>query len=235
MKNDPDVVRAEYASEAGLLGRRAAYRYADGPDAPGMAFDAVAEVSPRRVLEVGAGPGELAARIRDELGAEVVALDSSERMVELARERGVNAHVGDVQELPFADGEFDCAVAAWMLYHVPDVQKAIAELARVLKPGGRLVAVTNGVDHLRELRELIGMEPEIRSAFDGSNGEALLRERFAHVETRDASGWIRFPDRATVQSYVDATATLHQAEHELPAFDGGLDVRRTPVVFVAAK
>ena len=44
-----------------------------------------------------------------------MAVDQSERMVELASARGVDACVGDVQELPFADESFDCAVAAWML------------------------------------------------------------------------------------------------------------------------
>jgi SAM-dependent methyltransferase len=235
VKNDPDVVRAEYASESGLLGRRAAYRYGRGPDAPSLAFDAVAEVAPRRVLEVGSGPGELAVRIREELGAEVVAIDSSERMVELARERGVDARVGDVQELPFADGEFDCAVAAWMLYHVPDVDRAVGELVRVLKPGGRLVAVTNGVDHLYELRELIGMEPLIETPFDGTNGPPLLRRHLAHVEERDASGTIEFPDRDAVAAYVEASAGLHEGHRTVPPFEGGLVVRRTPVVLVATK
>ena len=46
--------------------------------------------------------------------------------------RGVHAVIGDVQELPFPDADFDCAVAAWMLYHVPDLDRGIAELARVL-------------------------------------------------------------------------------------------------------
>ena len=54
--NDPEVVRTEYATERGLEGRRAAYRYADGPDAREVAFDAIAEGGPERVLEVGAGP-----------------------------------------------------------------------------------------------------------------------------------------------------------------------------------
>ncbi len=146
-QNDPAVVAEEYASEKGLLGRRAAYRYATGPDSPELAVEAVLEVGPRRVLEVGCGPGEAAERIAAS-GADVEAVDSSERMVELARARGVAARVGDVQELPFEDASFDAALGAWMLYHVPDVERAISELARVLRPGGRLVAVTNRVEHL---------------------------------------------------------------------------------------
>ena len=88
------------------------------------------DVAPQSVLEVGCGEGELAERVQRELGAEVVALDQSERMVELTRRRGVDARVGDVQDLPFPDECFDVAVAAWMLYHVPDLDRGLGELAR---------------------------------------------------------------------------------------------------------
>ena len=82
--DDPDVVRREYANERGLCARAAVYRGVAGPDARDLAFEAVREVRPSRVLEVGCGPGENAARIRDELDGDVVALDLSPRMVELA-------------------------------------------------------------------------------------------------------------------------------------------------------
>ncbi|MGH2932905.1 MAG: class I SAM-dependent methyltransferase [Gaiellaceae bacterium] len=233
--HDPDVVRSEYSTEAGLAARRAAYRDATGPDAREMAFEAVAEVAPRRYLEVGCGPGELAERVGSELGAEVVAVDTSARMVELARARGVDARVGDVQDLPFADASFDCAGAAWMLYHVPDVPRALGELARVLRPGGRLVAVTNHLSHLHELRELLGLPPASAWTFSGDNGEELLRRVFPHVETRDAAGGVTFPDRDAVLSYVRSSMTLFEGKDDVPAFDGPLTVRRSPVIFVAEK
>ena len=228
--DDPAVVRREYASERGLTGRIAAYRYAEGPDAQRLALDAVAEVSPRRVLEVGCGTGVLAELIAREVGAEVVALDQSERMVELTRARGIEAHVGDAADLPFIDGAFDCAVAAWMLYHVIDVPCALAELARVLRPEGRLVAVTNSVEHLRELADLLGV---VRPAypFSAENGEELLRVAFAHVERRDAYGYLVFPNRAKAQAYVDASIVWQGGS--LPPFDGPLRVSRAPTVFVA--
>ena len=231
--NDPDVVRREYASETGLAGRKAAYRFAEGPDAREFAFQAIAEVSPRRVLEVGCGEGELAERVARELGAEVVALDQSARMVELTAARGVDARVGDVQKLTFAAGDFDCAVAAWMLYHVPDVDGALAELARVVRPGGRLVAVTNGREHLREIRELLGGEFPTRN-FSDENAEQLLSQHFERVECRDASGWINFPDREELEAYVNASRTLWG--RDLPdSFDGTLRVRRAPLIYVADK
>jgi SAM-dependent methyltransferase len=229
--NDPALVAREYSTEKGLLGRRAAYQWSEGPDPREMTFQAVAEVAPQRVLEVGPGPGELSHRIKSELGADVVAVDISERMVELTRARGIEAIVGDVQDLPFADGWFDCAVAAWMLYHVPDVERGIAELARVVRPGGRLVAVANGADHWDGLRELV-TDQRGELCFTSENGAELLGRSFARVERRDATGWIVFPDRQTAQEFVQSAMTL---EGELPEFDGPLRVRRSPYVFVAEK
>ena len=226
--DDPAVVREEYASEARLAARKAAYRFAEGPDPREIAFAAVAEAQPRRILEVGCGEGELAERMLNELGAEVVAVDQSARMVEITRGRGVDARVDDVQDLPFADGEFDVAVAAWVLFHVPDVDRAISELARVAR---RLVAVTNGTDHLRELYGLLGVERPAM-VFNAENGREQLERHFSHVERRDAGGWVAFPDRAAAQSYIDAAIVT---KGQLPEFDGPLRVRRTPVVFVATK
>ncbi|HEX4747674.1 MAG TPA: class I SAM-dependent methyltransferase [Gaiellaceae bacterium] len=233
--NDPEHVREEYASEAGLLGRRAAYRWATGPDALEVLFETIESSQPRVLLEVGCGPGELAERIQRELGASVVPLDISPRMVELARERGVDARLGDVQELPFDDGSFDCVVAAWMLYHVPDVDCALGELARVLRPGGGLVAVTNYLDHLQELRALATGFPRPESAFSGDNGRELLARHFATIEERDVGGTIHFPDRDAVVSYLRASITLKGAEARLPDFDPPFVVRRHPTIFVAHK
>ena len=136
--DDPELVRREYADDARLAGRTAAYRFAEGPDARETALEAVAEVEPRHVLEVGCGRGELAERLVREVGVEPIAADLSKRMVELTRSRGVDARVADIQDLPFVDGQFDCALAGWMRFHVPDLDRVLRELKRGLGPGGRL-------------------------------------------------------------------------------------------------
>lgn len=229
--NDPAGVAVEYSDECGLLGRRQAYNHAEGPDSPALAVAAVLEIRPRDVLEVGCGPGEAAEQIAAS-GAKVTAIDSSERMVELTRARGVDCQVGDAQRLPFADGSFDCVLAAWMLYHVPDVDRAASELARVLRPGGRLVAVTNRREHLQELHRLFEAWPA--SSFDDVNGPAVLRRYFSRVEERDVGGWINFPDRETVLAYIGAMRQFVPAPLPLDV-DVPLRVRRAPVIYVATK
>jgi len=183
--NDPANVAEQYASEQNLQARRSLYEELDGENTPDVLWRLIAEHAPRRVLEVGGGPGELAARMQDELGAEVSFVDISPRMVELARARGLDAEVGDVQELRFADESFDTVVAAWMLYHVPDRDRGLAEIARVLEPGGTLFAVTTSLRHLQELRDLVHYPPGHEEWFSRESGEAFLSQHFARVERRD--------------------------------------------------
>ena len=230
--DDPKVVREEYASEARLAVRKAAYARGGGPDPHAILFSAIADARPRRVLEVGPGEGEFAERMQSELGCDVIAIDQSQRMVDLTRARGVDAKLGDVCDLPFDDGTFDCAVAAWMLFHVADIDRALSELARVLRPSGRLAAVTNSRQHWRELKDLLGTEG-FPTTFDAEDAERLLSGHFARVVAHDASGWLAFTNRDEAQRFVDSTMIF--AGCEVPDFEGPLKVRRTPVIFAADK
>jgi ubiquinone/menaquinone biosynthesis C-methylase UbiE len=234
--DDPALVADEYADETRLRRRASAYTgEATAVDARVPAVGAVLAAAPRRVLEVGCGWGELAEWLARETDAQVVAIDLSPRMVELARERGVDARVADVQELPFADGEFDVAVAAWMLYHVPDLARAIAELARVLRPGGRLVAVTNSRFHLMELRDLVGSGPSTLS-FARETGEELLAPQFARIRREDIDGRLEFAERAEVEEYVRASISMSPFVGNLPAVvDEPFFARRANSIFIADK
>jgi SAM-dependent methyltransferase len=228
---DPELVRGEYQSERRLEARAFVYRWADGPDAVEMCVSAVVEARPGRVLDAGCGRGNIAERVAAESGATVIGLDQSERMVALTRSRGLEAVVGDVRALPFENGSFDSALAAWMLFHVEEVDAALAELARVLRPGGRLVAATNGESSMRELRDALGAGP-LMTSFSVENGEQQLRRHFRTVERRDASGTVRFPDRRAAQEYIDASITLLSGK--LPeGLPEPFVVTRSSCVFVA--
>jgi GrpB-like predicted nucleotidyltransferase (UPF0157 family)/SAM-dependent methyltransferase len=233
--DDPNLVASEYASETALEERNAAYRgLSVGVDAERVAREAVLATGPRRVLEVGCGTGEFALSLRAGGIAEIVAVDISPRMVEIATARGVDARVGDVERLAFDEGEFDCAVAAWMLYHVPHLDRALAELARVVAAGGRFVACTIANDtRPDELDRLLQTSPDAGYTFSSENGREMLLDHFERVDQTDCPFTLVFPDHHALRRYVAALPTRGHLADAVPAFEG--EFRRTArlTVFVA--
>lgn len=113
-------------------------------------------------LDVGSGDGtmltELANRVPHQ---QLFALDQSAGMLAANRQKTIAAGLGNVayvngeaEALPFADDSFALVTANHMLYHVPDIAHAVAEMHRVLKPGGTFIATTNVRGNYRELGEL---------------------------------------------------------------------------------
>jgi ubiquinone/menaquinone biosynthesis C-methylase UbiE len=232
---DPELVAREYADERRLAVRRRVWNeFLEGPSSDEVCYEAVAEAWPRDVLEVGAGWGEMAARIRDGLGASVVATDRSARMARLARGRELTVLVADASASPFRDRSFDAAVANAMLYHVPDLDRAVGELARVLRDDGRLVATTFGRGHLREVWDLVG-GPDVGLSFRAENGADVLRRSFANVEHRRASGLVTFPNAREIRTYVASTITRSHLADRVPELDGPFAARSDFAVFVATQ
>jgi len=105
------------------------------------------DVTGRRILDAGCGAGPLSAALRDR-GAVVTGIDASAGMLAPARRRlgdDIALHLGSLSDpLPFDDGAFDDVVASLVLHYLEDWGPTLAELRRVLRPGGRLIA---SVDH----------------------------------------------------------------------------------------
>ena len=137
--NDFDSFAEVYSAENEI---NLANAYYERPATLALAGD----VAGRRILDVGCGSGVLFAALRDR-GAVVTGFDSSVGMLELARRRlGDDADllVADLSRpLPFPDGAFDDVVASLVLHYLEDWAAPLAELRRVLKPGGRLIASVN--------------------------------------------------------------------------------------------
>lgn len=109
-------------------------------------LDLAGDVAGRRILDVGCGAGPLLAALR-ERGAVVTGVDSSTKMLELARQRlgdGADLHPADLRSpLPFPDGAFDDVIACLVLHYLEDWTAPLTELRRVLAPGGRLIVAVN--------------------------------------------------------------------------------------------
>lgn len=160
--SEQDLVREQYATDGNLRARIELHERFSTTSVsyPRWAFDGYDFGDEADVLEVGCGNGLIWLENLDRIpaGWRLTLTDLSPGMIEAARavlgERARYA-VADVQELPFEDASFDAVIANHMLFHVEDRPRALGELARVLRAGGKFRATTIGHEHLRVLRELV--------------------------------------------------------------------------------
>ena len=220
---DPKAVAEEYASEEALRERWAVYdELLEGPDDGEVVRARILAARPRRLLDVGSGFGELCAWATTNLDAQVVAVDSSPRMVELSAQAGATAILADMRALPFPDGSFDCVVARASIYHVPDPERAIAEAARVLAADGLFLATTGSDDEAHERlaawESLFGepIPPYPPLSFSRENGRHLLLRSFRQVEQVDCDAVLVFPTRERLVRYVRALVVGKEAADRVP-------------------
>jgi SAM-dependent methyltransferase len=193
---DPgDAVAAQYQNSANLNARASLHeRYGSGPPWQRWVFDQIDLRAGQMVLEVGCGPGNLWRENAERLPwAAYVLTDRSRAMAVEARRStqpggaAFESGIADVKSLPFGDACFDVAIANHMLYHVPDLEAALSELKRVVKPEGRFVAATNGAGHMREVDALISRHLTLTGRgsmvtdFSLESGSVALRRHFADV------------------------------------------------------
>ena len=147
------------------------------------------------VLDIGCGPAWFWASVTKDIPEtlRLTLADQSSGMIDEAVPRcsalpfaSVTGKQADATALPFEDASFDTVIAMHMLYHVADQKAAIAEMRRVLKPGGRLAVTTTGIGNMREIYALttvLGSPPEDPSAiaFGYERAEELMRAEFGNV------------------------------------------------------
>ena len=104
-----------------------------------------------RILDLGCGDGQLTLRLSSS-GAQVAGIDASPEMVASARVRGVQAEVGNAEALPYPDAAFDAVFSNAALHWVRDQEAMLAQVHRVLRPGGRFVAEMGGHGNIAAIR-----------------------------------------------------------------------------------
>jgi SAM-dependent methyltransferase len=190
-----------------------------------------------RVVDIGCGPGRYVAALRERhAGMTTVGLDLSPGMIATTLGTGTPAAVADAMQLPIRTASCDVAIAAHMLYHVPDIALAAAELARIAGPSGIVAIVTNGRNHLHVLDEIAETAfaavtgapwtaPRRSSArFLLDDVAALIAPALVVVHVERISKEIRLPDPAPLVAYVESTESLY--DPVLPDGVGWTDVLR---------
>ena len=141
-----------------------------------------------RALDVGAGKGRFARVLKEHNPeASVVCFDLA---LEMLRRVDPNLHTcaGSMTVLPFASGSFDGVYATESLEHAVDIEAAVAEMCRVLKPGGRLIIIDKNAEHWGKLKT-----PAWERWFHRAELEKLLRRHCEQVESKFISYWEDVP------------------------------------------
>jgi len=160
----------------------------------------------------------------------------------------------DAQYIAFKDAQFDFVTANHMLYHVPGIAKALSEVARVLKPGGMLMAATNGAHHMHALDHLLETfdpvyrgEHAMSSSFTLQNGAEQLEPYFEEVEMIPYQSDLWVTDGALLADYAWSTPKVQilfrpEQKESLKRFfekridaHGGIYIRKETGLFIARK
>jgi ubiquinone/menaquinone biosynthesis C-methylase UbiE len=136
------------------------------------------------VLDAGCGKGRFARVISDRHpGARICGFDVAEGMLRHVPSP-IQRCAGFLTELPFGDASFDAAYATESLEHAVDIDHAVAELCRVVRPGGAIAIIDKNAKHWGKLKT-----PEWEKWFGRRELEKLLRRDCSHVESRMISYW----------------------------------------------
>jgi ubiquinone/menaquinone biosynthesis C-methylase UbiE len=193
-------------------------------------FDQYEIESPARILELGCGPGDLwlvnIDRILEEW--EITLSDFSPGMLAKVQEKlasqshAFKFEVIDAQSIPYENDHFDVVIANHFLYHVPDRPKAIAEIRRVLKPDGSLYATTIGMNHMKEL-------PDLVERFDSKKGDFMRNSEIPFTLEDGAEQLSPYFSKIEMRRYIDELSVTDADVLVDYAFSGmrlGLDKSR---------
>lgn len=174
-----------------------------------------------RILELGCGIGKLWNKNKDRIRKDlnIVLSDFSNSMLKIAKDKlkeidyefaykKINA-----EEIPYEDESFDIIIAQHMIYFVPNIEKALAEIKRILSPGGMLYVTANSCESMAELNELtekfapnLGLDSNgFSNRFNLENGRVILEKYFSEIDMEILDGKIIIEDAKPVVSYKAST------------------------------
>lgn len=219
--NDKTVVEKQYATSTNLNTRISIHdKYSTNKQGFGNWIFSHYEIDDgARVLELGCGTGSMW-KGHDELikkCSQLVLSDFSDVMVETTK-NNVGAHPNityrsiDIQNIPYDTATFDAVIANMMLYHVPDLPKALTEVRRVLKPNGKFYCATYGehgiVEYLSKLLGEYGVEDNVNKNFTLQNGVEILSAVFKDVKKNIYEDSLAVTNIADLVDYIYSLSSM---------------------------
>jgi len=216
-----------YADSRHLATRRDIYRYRTTETSFGGWALSHLPHDVGRLLDVGCGPGAWLTMVAERHAFQtLVGIDLSHGMLKEVAVSGARRCVADAENLPLGDEYFDTTLCIHMLYHVPDVDKAIGELRRVTRSGGVALVATNGAEHLSGFRRTFDDVVEAISkqqskvlsrkrGFRMEEGEEKLAKHFSSVVRDDFKTELEVPEPQPVIGYIESCRAFY--EQKLPS------------------
>ncbi len=215
-------VREQYKSDKNLNIRSNLHSYnINRIDFDKWCFNQINFSRDANVLELGCGTGKLWFKNKDyiESTLNITLSDFSKSMIKIAKNRlkDVNHEFGykeiNAENIPYNDETFDIIIAQHMIYFIPDIEKALVEIQRVLKPNGVFYVTANSCESMKELNKLaenfapnLGLDSNGYSErFDLEHGRGMLEKYFSKVNVEILDGKIIVDEAEPVVSYKAST------------------------------
>jgi ubiquinone/menaquinone biosynthesis C-methylase UbiE len=220
--NIQQALKEQYKTAENLITRGNLHSYnINKTDWNNWCFNQMAIPEKARILELGCGTGDFWYKNRQSIKNDwnITLSDFSMGMINSAKKRSEDISFSftykeiDAQDIPYENECFDIVIARHMLYLVPDIEKALSEIKRVLARGGTLYVTTNSHDAMAELNALVekfDSQMELHNngmgdRFDMEDGYLLLKKYFSEVETDIFQGKIVVDNAEPIVNYKAST------------------------------
>ncbi len=219
--NDAEAVKKQYATSENLAKRISIHdkysvnKLGFGP----WIFSNYEFKSGMKVLELGCGTGDMWIGHEDLITSfdKLVLSDMSQGMLETAKEKvgdsiNVEYKVIDIQDIPYEENSFDVVIANMMLYHVPDIDKALKEVRRVLKDGGTFYSATigeNGISNfVAKALSDYDVDGNINRKFTLQNGEEMLKKAFSNIKRNNYEDSLAVTNLDDIVDYIYSLTSM---------------------------
>jgi ubiquinone/menaquinone biosynthesis C-methylase UbiE len=223
MKNSNTIkqyAKQQYKTNENLGKRINLWSYGTNAESlPTWIFNKIILQENERILELGCGTGQLwLENFRNiHSNCSIVLSDFSKNMLNTAKKNLANLKLPvkfkiiDAEEIPYPNQSFDVVLACHMLYHIPNIEKALTEINRVIKPSGKFISTTVSRNHIKELKDFllqfdldIEMRNKFFSEFRNETGKEILEPFFNEIELLEYINPVNISSIEPLMRYIES-------------------------------